>query len=352
MIDVNELTKLITQFRNTTQANSVSPENVGSILQKIVDILATAGTQANLDIINQWHEAIKSAQPAINSLAQGTADRNHVYLSAQRINLYTGQASTAQSIQIQQATTERAGAMRAQQVTDLNAARKGVAALETEGAKINNLITQINAKLANVSGGDSSATVTDDGAFEDYKIKRQIAVSVKGDRLVVLGAHVLQEKGYVPYLFRLTKKRNPFKNKFVDAEILIDKKYCKQKKGWNLYGSRYAIRLSDNTLEISTGGHHFFSSPSDTTVGYSWQPNTLFPIHNSSGGPTVPWGKSMVSLKDSKGNYRMLRFRFALAFGKPIEPGRVSISPAHMISTMAEFSVIFDPITQTFVYGK
>lgn len=40
MIDVNELTKLITQFRNTTQANSVSPENVGSILQKIVDILA------------------------------------------------------------------------------------------------------------------------------------------------------------------------------------------------------------------------------------------------------------------------------------------------------------------------
>ena len=102
MIDVNELTKLITQFRNTTQANSVSPENVGSILQKIVDILATAGTQANLDIINQWHEAIKSAQPAINSLAQGTADRNHVYLSAQRINLYTGQAATAQSIQIQQ----------------------------------------------------------------------------------------------------------------------------------------------------------------------------------------------------------------------------------------------------------
>lgn len=48
MIDVTTLTNLITQFRNTTASNSVSPETVGSILQKIVDILATAGTQANI----------------------------------------------------------------------------------------------------------------------------------------------------------------------------------------------------------------------------------------------------------------------------------------------------------------
>ncbi len=52
MIDTGTLTDLITQFRNTTAANSISPESVGSILQIIVDILATAGTQANLDIIN------------------------------------------------------------------------------------------------------------------------------------------------------------------------------------------------------------------------------------------------------------------------------------------------------------
>lgn len=140
MIDTGTLTDLITQFRNTTAANSISPESVGSILQKIVDILATAGTQANLDIINKWHEALKNAAPALTALSQGNADRNHVYLAARSVNLYTGAQADLTPIQIQQATTERAGAMRAQQVTDLNAARRDVADIKKQIQTINSLL--------------------------------------------------------------------------------------------------------------------------------------------------------------------------------------------------------------------
>ena len=140
MIDTGTLTDLITQFRNTTAANSISPETVGSILQKIVDILATAGTQANLDIINKWHEALKTAAPALTALSQGNADRNHVYLAARSVNLYTGAQADLTPIQIQQATTERAGAMRAQQVTDLNAARRDVADIKKQIQTINSLL--------------------------------------------------------------------------------------------------------------------------------------------------------------------------------------------------------------------
>lgn len=47
MIDTGTLTDLISQFRNTTAVDSISSETVGSILQKIADLLVTAGTQAN-----------------------------------------------------------------------------------------------------------------------------------------------------------------------------------------------------------------------------------------------------------------------------------------------------------------
>lgn len=212
MIDVTTLTDLITQFRNTTASNSVSPETVGSILQKIVDILATAGTQANLDIINKWHEALKTAAPALTALSQGTADRNHIYLAARSVNLYTGAQTTLSPIQIQQATTERAGAMRAQQVVDLNAARRDVADIKKQ-------ITTINSLLG-VGTADNL-----------YKAS-QISCQVVNGSLHLLGAQTLTAAGYVPYLFRRVRKRNPYKNKFATDEQRAAKKYCPKKKGW------------------------------------------------------------------------------------------------------------------------
>ena len=42
MIDTTALTALITAFRAEVTQNSISPEKVGSILQQIADLLATA----------------------------------------------------------------------------------------------------------------------------------------------------------------------------------------------------------------------------------------------------------------------------------------------------------------------
>ena len=46
MIDVNQLTSLISAFRVETEKESISPETVGKILQDITDLLATASTDA------------------------------------------------------------------------------------------------------------------------------------------------------------------------------------------------------------------------------------------------------------------------------------------------------------------
>ena len=85
----------------------MSPETVGSILQKIVDILATAGTQANLDIINKLARGPENSASALTALSQGQPTAI-MCISPPGVNLYTAHMADLAPIQIQQATTERA----------------------------------------------------------------------------------------------------------------------------------------------------------------------------------------------------------------------------------------------------
>lgn len=330
MIDVTTLTNLITQFRNTTNANSVSPETVGSILQKIVDILATAGTQANLDIINKWHEALKSAAPALTALSQGNADRNHIYLAARSVNLYTGTQSTLTPIQIQQATTERAGAMRAQQVVDLNAARRDVADIKKQIATINSLLGV--------------------GTADNLYKASQISCQVINGALHLLGAQTLTAAGYVPYLFRRVRKRNPFKLKGATPEQLA-RKYCPVKKGWAVFGSRYSVRVSDGVVEFSTNSHQSYCCKA---TGYTSSPTALVSRHvRKDGSISFGLGRSSVSLADPKNpkKQRMIRLVFGLGFAKAINPGTAAITPANLASSLATFTIIYNPGTESWTFG-
>lgn len=331
MIDVTTLTNLITQFRNTTASNSVSPETVGSILQKIVDILATAGTQANLDIINKWHEALKTARPALTALSQGNADRNHIYLAARSVNLYTGAQADLAPIQIQQATTERAGAMRAQQVVDLNAARRDVADIKKQIATINSLLGI--------------------GTADNLYKASQISCQVINGALHLLGAQTLTAAGYVPYLFRRVRKRNPFKNKFATAEQRAAKKYCPKKKGWGLYGSIYAVRLNGTEIHFSTNPHNDLCTEA---VGWSGAASTLVTRHTDKyGNVRFGLGRSSVSLTDPKNpkKQRMIRLVFGIGLAKPIYPGTAAITPANLASSLATFTIIYDPGTKQWTFG-
>lgn len=331
MIDVTTLTNLITQFRNTTASNSVSPETVGSILQKIVDILATAGTQANLDIINKWHEALKTAAPALTALSQGNADRNHVYLAARSVNLYTGAQSDLTPIQIQQATTERAGAMRAQQVTDLNAARRDVADIKKQIQTINSLLGV--------------------GTADNLYKSSQISCQIIDGTLRLLGAQNLTAAGYVPYLFRRVRKRNPYRNKFATDEQRAAKSYCPVKKGWGLFGSIYTVRLNGTQVEFSTNPHNCLSTKA---IGWSADPATLVSRYTDThGNIRFGLGRSSVLLTDPKNpkKQRMIRLTFGIGFAKPIYPGTAAITPANLTSSLATFTIIYDPGTERWTFS-
>lgn len=129
-IDTKSLTQIITEFRALQTKDAVLPESLGYILQRIVDLLSTAGTSETVTGIQKLLDGFKAAGQAITALSQGQSDRNHIYANKSTVNLATGAVTSTSGIFIQQATTERAGAMRAQQVIDLNATKKAVAEVE------------------------------------------------------------------------------------------------------------------------------------------------------------------------------------------------------------------------------
>ena len=168
MIDITNLTSLITAFRQETEQGSISPETLGSLLQAIANLLSAASTdQEQIKLTNIYDNLLKMGN-CLTNLAQGDADRNNVLADYAFFNPISGLHSAQRSqILIKQATTERAGAMRAQQVIDLNATKKGVATLEEAVATINSQLEELNGYLESLdsvvqANADNISSLTDD----------------------------------------------------------------------------------------------------------------------------------------------------------------------------------------------
>ena len=153
MIDISNLTSLITAFRQETEQGSISPETLGALLQAIANQLQSATTdQEQSKLTNIYNNLLKMGN-CLTNLAQGDTDRNNVLGDYTFYNVVSGIPSAQRGqVLIKQATTERAGAMRAQQVIDLNAAKKGVATLEEAVAQINTQLEELNSYIESTDG--------------------------------------------------------------------------------------------------------------------------------------------------------------------------------------------------------
>ena len=153
MIDISNLTSLITAFRQETEQGSISPETLGALLQAIANQLQSATTdQEQTKLTNIYNNLLKMGN-CLTNLAQGDTDRNNVLGDYTFYNVVSGIPSAQRGqVLIKQATTERAGAMRAQQVIDLNAAKKGVSMLEEAVAQINTQLEELNSYIESTDG--------------------------------------------------------------------------------------------------------------------------------------------------------------------------------------------------------
>ncbi len=69
MIDISQLTSLVSAVRVETEKESISPETVGKLLQDILDLLKTASSDTERKILDDWkHRASRTqSQARLNS---------------------------------------------------------------------------------------------------------------------------------------------------------------------------------------------------------------------------------------------------------------------------------------------
>ena len=381
MIDTTALTALITAFRAEVTQNSISPEKVGSILQQIADLLATAAPDSDMSEFTVLRQRLMSVSTMFTSLAQGTSDRNHIYLTSNTYNVATGTKHTnTDAIRIQQATTERAGAMRAQQVIDLNAAKKNITDLQDEianlgrvldatGSRFNTLSEQIdgikNTDLVALSKNiadlrslletlDTEMGEAEDDIIilrndiNDIQDIRTISVDVKDRLLILQGAAPLLERKLIPYLFRLTKKANRkrYKN---SAGVKIRKKN-RPRKGWHLMGNRTTLNVDATTFEVSINTTVHGNDKRE--VSYSYHPMDFIKLSNDiDGHKQVAYGKRLISLwNEEKERERKVSLKYGIAFGYKIKGDGLPIDL--LCTNIAEFSIIYNPKDKTWSFGK
>lgn len=387
-INTSTITQLISDFRALSQKDSVSPESLGVLLQKLADLINSAASdeeyQAIYDAFQKLVANIAAVPTALYKLEQGSADRNDILMNVTTSHLINGVTMVLKdSLFIRQATTERAGAMRAQQVSDLNSTRTGLAALQkshTElASKVSSLETTISengellARVADESNYCSEGIadlaenlqVTNDDLVATQKsveenargitsIKAKtdcprIAVEVVDGKLRVYNASYYTKNGYYPFVFRFTSKRNR-----CTLENYPDRKRGAKNKGWHVIGG-----LPNDVKFDSNGCVMFRTSPlcewgalKDGVISHSYEAKYVVGAKGADEKMYVPWGKKKVRVTTTRGTYLMRRFRFAIGFGKAYDRNLVALSPAMLASNLAEFSVIFDPCTKEFHLGK
>ena len=381
MIDTTALTALITAFRAEVTQNSISPEKVGSILQQIADLLATAAPDSDISEFTVLRQRLMGVSTMFTSLAQGTSDRNHIYLTSNTYNVATGTKHTnTDAIRIQQATTERAGAMRAQQVIDLNAAKKNITELQDEianlgrvldatGSRFNTLSEQIdwikNTDLVALSKNiadlrslletlDTEMGEAEDDIIalrndiSDIQDTRTISVDVKDRFLILQGAAPLLERKLIPYLFRLTKKTN--RKRYTNSAGTRIRKKSKPRKGWHLMGNRTTLNVDATTLEVSINTTVHGNDKREAS--YSYHPMDFIKLSNDlNGHKQVAYGKRLISLwNEEKERERKVSLKYGIAFGYKIKGDGLPIDL--LCTNIAEFSVVYDPKSRSWSFSK
>ena len=387
-INTSTITKLISDFRALSQKDSISPESLGVLLQRLADLINTAASdedyKAIYDAFQKFVVNIAAVPTALYKLEQGSADRNDILMNVTTSHLINGITMTLKdAVFIRQATTERAGAMRAQQVIDLNSTRTGLASLQKTVSSLSNVVAQLGTTVSangelltrvdevanycsegiadlteNLQVTNDDLAATQKSVLENAKgitsIKAKtdcprIAVDIVDGKLHVYNASYYTKNGYYPFVFRFTSKRNR-----CTLENYPDKKRGKKKKGWHVIGG-----LPNNVKFDSSGFVMFRTSPleewgalKDGVISHSYEAKYVVGVKGTAEKRYVPWGKKKVRVTSNHGTYLMRRFRFAIGFAKQYERDLMGTSPAHLSSNLAEFSVIFDPCTKEFHLGK
>ena len=364
-MDITSITSLISTFRAETHEEAITPESLGALLQKIADALGTASLQTDVAALQSWRTGLAKIGNVLTALSVGSDDRNNVYLSFAKTSL-TSAASQMMNdgIVIRQATTERAGAMRAQQVQDLNKCKSDVSALNTSLTTatrsitaLQNAITALSNRVTTNAQGITSndtdiLTIQTDIKSLATQIKSlqtdilkyatmtqatqmHIECIITDDQIVVQDAYRYVRQGLTPVIFRHSVRTS---RKAADEDGYREP--LPTRRGWNRFYDDGKLRVNASDIfsfRVDTQG-------ASNRGDYITSADALFShVRIVRDKSTQKVERVMVGFGSRTYNilYKERHFRFAIGFYK-----KSSSSPTFQFSelrtNLTEFRVIVE----------
>ncbi len=173
MIDVSQLTSLISAFRVETEKESISPETVGKLLQDITDLLATASTGQELQVLDAWKTMLSQYVVVYDVEDANITDPQILFLKIKGLSLRNGSKYTS-SVPIAGATGSKAGAMTATHVQSITALQTAVNQLRSSVSSLQTASGQHSSQLLIIQAANYVVTDIAQGSPHSSRVNLQV----------------------------------------------------------------------------------------------------------------------------------------------------------------------------------
>ena len=305
-MDITNITSLISTFRQETREESITPEVVGVLLQKLADLLGSVSTAAELQnlstMVSATSSSLQNLQSLINQLNNriGTnsgsikTNSDEIAKMKSEINSFNSQLKTLQTA-INNTFTKQTSLISAN-TTAINTNTEQIGFLKSD---INSLLNRIRALRNDLLKYAAMTQAT----------QMHIECIIIDHKAVVQDAYRYMRQGLTPVLFRHSVRTSRMKKNEKG-----ERKYLPQRHGWNRFFNDEKVRFdSDGTMSFRLdlklhpdNGKYF-----DTPVALF----SMFKTVNDAKGEPIkvllPFGKRSYNIYN-----HTHRFRFAVAFYK------------------------------------
>ena len=299
---------------NNKEIAAATNEYAGVMTKAHVQALEKAAT--DIGNLRQHVDLLRQPQLYVTGVYNRPESKSQVCLGVEFTDIWTGDLIEAgDDIIIPAANTQRAGVMTAQHAKRLDNAEQEIQ----------------NLKSSPSSGSSKSM----------FPISIEISDENGGNRLRVLGAKPLLDRGYYPYLFRLSKKRNMNRH---------DDRHSEVRKGWNRVGqTKGVIKVSNDgyvTISIAALKH---TEIDITAEEENYQPQARWFVNDrvKSGKRIASFGRIQVKLQYLDENHELkvhkVRLPFGIAFSKQAPTAREKFDMSQLVTDIATFHVATVP---------
>lgn len=287
-IDTTSINSLVSEFRTLSQKDSITPESLGALLQRIADLVGTCTSENDFSLVRnslssmtKAHKELSVKVGNVEAAAKGANTKAEnaritefaMVCTAQRIEARVKQKGFERvAAELPAATAASAGVMTVEQVASLNGALKDIDRLKTS------------------SSGRGFVYVD----IESPEILR------------VHGAEKYLNDDYVPYIFRYTTKANRYEPKDMGGETPHEQ----SRKGWHPLGNMDTTTVDPKSKVVWIDGKVF----GDMEKGRTCAPGDFV---KTQGQEYAYYGKRKVKLSVKKNNVeapRRVRLKYGIGF--------------------------------------